>query len=71
MPVHDLPAFDRSEVTRRLTEEFAGLVPDDIVRLEVAIAARELRGQVPSGSLAEMLHRLAEHRLRGWAVVRR
>ncbi|GAA2570946.1 hypothetical protein [Pseudonocardia hydrocarbonoxydans] len=71
MTVHDLPSVDRSDVTRRLTEEFTGLVPDDVVRLEVEIAARELRGQVPDGALAEMLHRLAAQRLRGWVVVRR
>lgn len=71
MTVHDLPSVDRSDVTRRLTEEFSGLVPDDVVRLEVEIAARELRGQVPTGALAEMLHRLAAQRLRGWVVVRR
>lgn len=71
MTVHDLPSVDRSDVTRRLAEEFAGLVPDDVVRLEVEIAARELRGQVPDGALAEMLHRLAAQRLRGWVVVRR
>lgn len=71
MPTHDLPVVDRSEVTRRLTEEFSGLVPADVVRREVAVAAKELRGQVPAGALAEMLHRLASYRLRGWAVVRR
>ncbi|WP_300017427.1 hypothetical protein [Pseudonocardia sp.] len=71
MPVHDPPTTGRRGVTRALTEEFAGLVPPDVVGSEVAAAARELRGQVPEGSLDEMLHRLASYRLRGWAVVRR
>lgn len=70
MPGHP-STVDRSDVVRRLTEEFSDLVPADVVRREVSVAARELQGQVPAGAFAEMLHRLASYRLRGWAVVRR
>ncbi|MDN5930516.1 MAG: hypothetical protein L0I24_05560 [Pseudonocardia sp.] len=71
MPDDDPPTSTRSAVARQLTEEFSGLVPADVVSREVADAARELRGQVPTGALEELLHRLAAYRLRGWAVARR
>lgn len=70
MPVDD-PPTTRSAVARQLTEQFAGLLPADVVTREVADAVQELQGQIPTGSLAEMLHRLAAYRLRGWAVARR
>ncbi|MCX6464557.1 MAG: hypothetical protein NTW05_13355 [Pseudonocardiales bacterium] len=71
MPVRPPHTPDRNAVAARLAEEYAGLVPPDVVHREVAAAERELRGQVPPGALEEMLHRLAAYRLRGWAVVRR
>ncbi len=62
-------AEQRSEVTRRLTDEFAGVLPPRTVQAEVESAEVELRGQVPPGSLDELLHRLAGHRLRERAGV--
>jgi hypothetical protein len=54
----------RREVARRLAVEFDGLLPQAAVDAEVEAAEIELRGQIPPGSLDEMLHRLAGHRLR-------
>jgi hypothetical protein len=54
----------RQEVARRLTVEFDGVLPRVAVEAEVEAAELELRGQIPPGSLDEMLHRLARHRLR-------
>ena len=54
----------RDAVARRLTAEFDGVLPCVIVEAEVAAAEAELRGQVPPGSLDELLHHLAGYRLR-------
>jgi hypothetical protein len=59
-----------SVVARQLSVEFDGVLPRGIVEAEVAAAAEELRGQVPPGSLDELLHRLAGHRLRERAGAR-
>jgi hypothetical protein len=50
-------------VTDRLVIEFADVVPRGAVEAEVAAADRELRGQVPTGAMAEMLHRLVAVRI--------
>ena len=50
-------------VTDRLVIEFADVMPRGVVEAEVAAADRELRGQVPTGAMAEMLHRLVAARL--------
>ncbi|MCO1655786.1 hypothetical protein [Pseudonocardia humida] len=50
-------------VTDRLVIEFADVMPRGVVEAEVAAADRELRGQVPTGAMAEMLHRLVVTRL--------
>jgi hypothetical protein len=50
-------------VVERLVAEFAGVRPRAAVEAEVAAAGRELRGQVPAGAMAEMLHRLVAARL--------
>jgi hypothetical protein len=57
------PADCVSRVAVDLAAEFAGLLPLDTVTAEVATAERDLRGQVVPAALAEMLHRLADHRL--------
>lgn len=57
-------AWTGNAVCRQLSAEFAGILPHVIVEAEVAAAEAELRGQVPPGSLDELLHRLAGHRLR-------
>lgn len=54
----------RDAVARRLSVEFDGVLPSVIVEAEVATAEAELRGQVPPGSLDELLHHLAGYRLR-------
>ncbi len=59
---HTGPCPD-SVVLAELTRAFAGQLPRRAVADEVERAARELRGQVPNGCLAELLHRLAAHRL--------
>jgi hypothetical protein len=59
-----------SAVVAELTRAFAGRLPDRVVADEVGRAACELRGQVPSGALAELLHRLAAHRLDRLAAAR-
>lgn len=51
------------EVTEELMTEFEGRVPLGAVSVEVLQARRQLDGQVPSGALPELLHRLARHRL--------
>jgi hypothetical protein len=50
-------------VVDRLVIQFADVMPRGAVEAEVAAADRELRGQVPSGAMAEMLHRLVAARL--------
>jgi hypothetical protein len=57
------PAGRRSELTRRLAVEYDGVLPQVTVEAEVRAAETELRGQVPAGSLDEMIHRLAGYRL--------
>ena len=52
------------EVTEQLSGEFAATLPRAVVAAEVATAERELRGRVPAGSVAELLHRLVLCRLR-------
>jgi hypothetical protein len=54
----------RDAVARRLSVEFDGVLPCAIVEAEVAASEAELRGQVPPGSLDELLHHLAGYRLR-------
>lgn len=49
-------------VVATLAGEF-GRVPPDVVAAVVRDAERDLNGQVPSGSLGELLHRLAAYRL--------
>ena len=53
----------RDAIARQLAAEFDGIAPA-AVEAEVEEAAAELRGQVPAGSLDEMVHRLAGYRLR-------
>ena len=57
-------------VLAELVRSFAGQLPRRVVADEVDRAARELRGQVPPGSLAELMHRLAAHRLGRLAATR-
>lgn len=59
------------EVADRLAMEFEGVHPQVAVDVEVGVAELELRGQVPAGSLDEMVHRLAAHRLRERAEAQR
>jgi hypothetical protein len=58
------PTTTAGELTEHLSEEFAAALPREVVEAEVAAAERELRGQVPEGAVAELLHRLVECRLR-------
>ncbi|GHF32292.1 hypothetical protein FHX82_005116 [Amycolatopsis bartoniae] len=51
-------------VTERLASEFAGFVAKEDVEAAVRTARRDLEGQIVPEALAEMLHRLAHHRLR-------
>ena len=53
-----------TKVTEHLAVQFDGLHPRATVEAEVEAAELELRGQVPPGSLDELIHRLVEHRLR-------
>jgi hypothetical protein len=65
MPGSVIPLSDQQyEVADRLAAEFEGVIPHALVDVEVGVAELELRGQVPAGSLDEMIHRLVEHRLR-------
>lgn len=57
------PGGGRSELTRRLSVEYHGVLSQMTVDAEVRAAEVELRGQVPLGSLDEMVHRLAGYRL--------
>ncbi|WP_309117971.1 hypothetical protein [Saccharothrix sp.] len=47
----------------RLAAEFGGRVPRRVVASTVVAARRDLEGQVAPEAVAEMLHRLAHHRL--------
>ncbi|MCO1661202.1 hypothetical protein [Pseudonocardia humida] len=59
-----VPTTTARELIEHLSEEFAAALPRAVVEAEVATAERELRGQVPDGAVAEMLHRLVDCRLR-------
>lgn len=60
-----LAAHDgRRSVVDLLTAQFTGVLPGTAVIDEVALAERELTGQVPAGALEELTHRLAGQRLR-------
>ncbi len=52
------------DLTDDLAARFATTLPRWVVEAEVAVAERELRGQIPDGALAELLHRLVDVRLR-------
>ena len=52
-----------AEVASELVAEFRGLLPADVVQTEIAMADRELCGQILPAALAELLHRLARYRL--------
>lgn len=60
----DLVVERYDDISERLAAEFDGVVSPAAVRAVVRAAELELRGQVPAGSLDEMLHRLAGYRLR-------
>ncbi len=60
----DRPATGPDGVTRYLIEEFAGLLPGDLVEYVVRDARRDLAGDVPAEALPEFTHRLAWRRLR-------
>ncbi|MDQ2586841.1 hypothetical protein [Saccharothrix yanglingensis] len=51
------------EALTRLTAEFRGRVPKGVVACTVLEARHDLQGQIRPGALAELLHRLAHHRL--------
>ncbi|HYH30439.1 MAG TPA: hypothetical protein VD903_08645 [Pseudonocardia sp.] len=51
------------EIATRLALEYAGVLSPGAVAAEVRAAERDLLGQVPAGSLDELLHRLAGQRL--------
>jgi hypothetical protein len=53
-----------AELTEHFNREFTPELDPDVVEAEVATAERELRGQVPPGSLEELMHRLVGWRLR-------
>jgi hypothetical protein len=46
-----------------LDAEFAGVLPPTLIRAETYRAEADLRGQVPPGSMPELVHRLARERL--------
>ena len=52
------------EVAERLTTEFNGIVPPQIVTNIVLEAIGDLNGQVQPEAFPEMLHRLAHYRLK-------
>jgi hypothetical protein len=58
------PTATGRELTEQLSREFAATLPRTVVEAEVTTAERELHGQVPAGSVAELLHRLVMCRLR-------
>lgn len=59
----ELPDARIGRVCEMLTIEFVGRLDERVVRSEVALAERELRGQAPPGAVDELTHRLAAHRL--------
>ena len=59
-------AQSRNEVSESVVDELSVAfqrIPADLVRAVVREAERDLAGQVSSGSLGELLHRLAAYRL--------
>lgn len=53
-----------AELTEHLSREFAPALAREVVAAEVAMAERELDGQIPAGAVDELLHRLVVCRLR-------
>ncbi|XVV01262.1 hypothetical protein ACQPW3_28115 [Actinosynnema sp. CA-248983] len=51
------------DTVTRLAAEFGGRVPRRVVLTTVTGARRDLEGQIVPEAFAEMLHRLAHHRL--------
>jgi hypothetical protein len=51
-------------VAEQLMAEFGGVLPVEVIEAEVRSAEQDLRGQVPTDSLEELVHRLAGYRLR-------
>jgi hypothetical protein len=51
------------DTVRALTAEFRGRVSSTVVARTVVTAREDLQGQIQPEALAEMLHRLAQHRL--------
>ena len=62
-PEQDADSARRAGIVADLLAVFDGLLPRRVVLDEIGRAERELRGQIPAGARAEMLHRLAAHRL--------
>ncbi|WP_367138113.1 hypothetical protein [Saccharothrix sp. HUAS TT1] len=62
---HDQYQTDRHyrEAVRKLSAEFAGRLSRGVVASTVLDARRDLQGQITPEAMAEMLHRLAHHRL--------
>ncbi|MBP2334814.1 hypothetical protein JOF41_000992 [Saccharothrix coeruleofusca] len=60
---HSQPDQYCREALGRLTAEFRGVLPQEVVTGTVLAARRDLEGQVAREALAEMLHHLAHHRL--------
>jgi hypothetical protein len=58
-------------VTEELVREFGGSLPPRRVHEVVHAAGRELRGQITTAAMGEMLHRLARYRLQEQAEVGR
>lgn len=60
------PRLDRHcvETIGRLAAEFSGVLPRKTVTETVVEARWDLEGQIVPEALSEMLHRLAQHRLR-------
>ena len=59
----DRTASGLDRVADHLVEQFDGAVPSGVVDLVVLTARRDLDGEVPTESLAEFTHRLAQRRL--------
>jgi hypothetical protein len=53
----------RDNVTEQMRSQFGALLPVAVIAEVVQQAEQDLRGQASSGAMAELLHRLAEHRL--------
>jgi hypothetical protein len=63
-PNPGLPADDVGSVAADLVLRFRDVLPDTVIEAAVAVAAGELRGQVPADAFGELLHQLATFRLR-------